>query len=145
MSSPAMAAPQLRSANTFMLISHSGTTKIVYYPDAPGPLVQGLTPGAVLQYSGPEGNQTFRSAQISRQDTPSGQLLSVVLKPQFDQGSLALSFFLPFVNVGESGTEMFSTYGVKSHHAGSISKAGPQICYEPQRFRGEAKTVMMPR
>lgn len=145
MSSPARAAPQLRRANAFNLVSHSGTTKVVYYPDAPGPLIQGLTPGAVLQYSGPEGNETFRSAQINRQDTPSGQLLSVVLKPEFDLGSLAFSFFLPVVEVGDSGTQYFTTYGVKAHHVGSVPKAGPQICYEPERFRGEAKAEMMPR
>jgi hypothetical protein len=145
MSSPATAAPQLRSANAFTLISHSGTTKVVYYPDAPGPFLQGLTPGAVLEYSGPEGKHTFRSAQISRQDTPSGQLLSVVLKPQFDLGSLAFSFFLPFVNIGASGIQHFTTYGVKAHHAGSRPRAGAQICYEPERFRGEAKNEIMPR
>ncbi len=71
---------------------------MTYYPDAPGPLVQGLTPGALLEYNGPEGSLSFRSAQISRQDTPSGQLLSIVLKPQIDSGSVALSLFLPPVN-----------------------------------------------
>ena len=145
MASPGPAAPQLRSANAFDFVSYSGKTKITYYPDAPGPLVQGLTPGALLEYAGPEGTLSFRSAQITRQDTPSGQLLSVVLKPQFDAGSVAFSLFLPPVEVGPSATEAFTTYGVKSTHVGLIRSAGAQITYEIEHFHGAAKVQLIPR
>jgi hypothetical protein len=138
-------APQLKSANTFTLVSQSSGTTITYYPDAPGPLVQGLTQGALFEYRGPEGQLSFRSAQISRQETPSGQLLSVVLKPQVDAGSLALSVFLPPVSVGPSGSESFTTYGVKTHHAGLVANAGAQITYEMECFEVDAKAQLMPR
>ncbi len=139
------AAPRLRSANAFELVSRSGRTRVTYYPDAPGPLVEGLTPGALFEYSGPEGNLSFRSAQISRQDTPSGQLLSVVLKPQFDAGSIAFSLFLPPVNVDNTGTQPFTTCGVKARHVGQAESSGAQISYEMERFDGEAKVQSMPR
>ena len=144
MASPAAAA-QLRSANAFDLVGRSGTTKITYYPDAPGPLVEGLTPGALLEYDGPEGKMSFRSAQISRQDTPSGQLLSVVLRPQLDSGAVALSFFLPLVTVDSSGAQAFSTCGVKTWHSGSVQTSGAQIRYEMERFEGKAKVQFMAR
>ena len=145
MASPTAAATQLRVANAFTFVSHSGKTKITYYPDAPGPLIEGLTPGALFEYVGAEGRLTFRSAQISRQDTPSGQLLSVVLKPQFDAGSLAFSLFLPPVNIAESGSEAFETYGVKTQHAGFAVRAGAQMTYEMEPFEGVAKAQWMPR
>ncbi len=144
MASPTAAA-LVKSANAFTLASQSGKTTITYYPDAPGPLVQGLTPGALLEYIGPEGNLSFRSAQISRQDTPSGQLLSIVLKPQFDAGSVALSLFLPPVNVGESGSQKFTTYAVKTHHTGFSMNAGAQISYEVEHMQGEAKAELLAR
>jgi len=140
------AAPaQIRSANAFVLVGRSGTMRITYYPDAPGPLVEGLTPGALLEYLGPEGSLTFRSAQISRQDTPSGQLLSVVLKPQLDVGSIAFSLFLPPVTVDVSGQQAFTTCGVKTRHSGFALSSGAQINYEMERFDGEAKVEPMPR
>ncbi len=40
------ASAQIRSANVFVLKGRTGTMKVTYYPDAPGPLVEGLTPGA---------------------------------------------------------------------------------------------------
>jgi hypothetical protein len=146
MSSPAPAALQVKSANAFLFTSHSGKTKITYYPDAPGPLIRGLTPGALFEYAGPEGNFSFRSTQITRQDTPAGQLLSVVLKPQFDAGSLTYSVFLPKVNLGAGIDEQsFTTYGVKAHHAGTFVGAGAQITYETERLSGDAKALLMAR
>lgn len=133
------------AANTFIFASPCGNTKITYYPDAPGPLVEGLPPGALFEYAGPEGKLVFRSAQISRQDTPAGQFLSVVLKPEFDAGSLVLSLFLPPVEVGEGGAEAFRTYALKTRHAGSVVRPGAQMTYETEALEGLAKLQVMPR
>lgn len=139
------ASAQIRSANVFVLKGRTGTMKVTYYPDAPGPLVEGLTPGALFEYDGPEGRLSFRSAQISRQDTPSGQLLSVVLKPQFHLGAIALSLFLPPVSVDSDGQQAFTTCGVKTRHIGLAQTSGAQITYEMERFDGEARVESMPR
>lgn len=143
MASPAP-APQPRSANLFELATHSGKTKITYYPFAPGPLIQGRTPGPSFQYDGPEGSLSFQAEQITRQDTPAGQLLSVVLKPQADTGSVAFSLFLPPVTVGTDDSQSFASYGIKTRHAGAVQKPGCQITYEMEHFNGQAKVVMLP-
>jgi len=70
-------ATKLRLANTYHFVSQSGETEVTYYSVAPGPPVEGVPGGALLEYAGPEGKLNFRSEQISQQDTPSGQLLSV--------------------------------------------------------------------
>jgi len=143
MASPAP-APQPRSANLFEFTADSGETKITYYPFAPGPLIQGRTPGPSLQYDGPEGNLSFRAEQITQQDTPAGQLLSVVLKPQDDTGSLAFSLFLPPVTLGADDSQGFTTYGLKTDRAGSIQTPGAQMTYVWACLTGNAKVVAMP-
>jgi hypothetical protein len=142
-SSPAPAAPHA-SANLFEFATHSGKTKITYYPFAPGPIVQGRAVGPLFQYNGPEGDLAFRGSQVEQEDTPLGKLLSVVLKPQADAGSLTFSLFLPPVVLGASKSQNFTTYGVKTHHAGNIEKPGAQLTYETECLDGDAKAVMLP-
>jgi len=144
MASPAPAAPQPKSGNLFEFATHSGKTKISYYPFAPGPLIQGRTPGPSFQYDGPEGTLNFRAEQITQSNTPAGQLLSVVLKAQDDTGSLTFSLLLPPVTMGTDDSQSFSTYGIKARHAGSIQKPGAQVTYEIECFTGEAKSVALP-
>jgi hypothetical protein len=143
MASPAP-APQPRSANLFEFTADSGETKITYYPFAPGPLIQGRAPGPSLQYEGPEGNLSFRAGQITQQDTPAGQLLSVVLKPQDDTGSLTFSLFLPPVTLGVDDSQSFMTYGLKTDRAGSVQTPGAQMTYEWACLTGNARVVVMP-
>jgi len=132
MAKPAV-APRPRRANAFDFVSKSGITKVTYHSNA------------FLEYTGPEGQLSFRSNQISRQETPSGQLLSVVLKPQFDAGSLTFSLFVPPVNVAASGSRKFTTCGVKARHVGLVRDSGAQIEYEMEHFDGEAKVQAPPR
>jgi hypothetical protein len=143
MASPAP-APQPRSANLFEFSTHSGKTKVSYYPFAPGPLIQGRTPGPSLQYDGPEGSLNFRGEQITQDDTPAGQLLSVALKPQDDKGSVTFSLFLPPVSMGADDSQSFSSCGIKSRHAGFVQSPGAQITYEMEHLNGAAKVVAMP-
>jgi hypothetical protein len=98
-----------------------------------------------LQYDGPEGSLNFRAGQITLQDTPAGQLLSVVLKPQDDTGSLTFSLFLPPVTLGTDDTQGFTTYGLKTDLAGSIQAPGAQMTYEWACLAGNAKVVSLPR
>jgi hypothetical protein len=138
MSTTAAAAPQT-SANEFLLQDHSGKVKATYYPFAPGPLIQGETPGPLFSYSGPEGDLSFRGSQVERQDTPLGQMVSVVLKPQNDTGSVTFSVFLPAVIFGDGSSENFATISVKARTLGFISKPGGQIHYETEHMQGTAK------
>lgn len=144
MAKPA-AAPRLRRANVFDFVSQSGKTKVTYFSNAPGTPPNGPAPSAYLEYAGPEGMLSFRCSQISRQETPSGQLLSIVLKPQFDAGSLTFSLFVPPVSVAASGLRKFTTCGVKARHVGLVRNSGAQIEYEMESFAGEAKVQAPPR
>ena len=144
MAKPAV-APRPRRANAFDFVSQSGKTKVTYYSNAPGTPTEGRAPSAFLEYAGPEGKLSFRSNQISRQETPSGQLLSVVLKPQFDAGSLTFSLFVPPVSVAASESRSFATCGVKARHIGLVRDSGAQIEYEMEHFKGEAKVQALPR
>jgi hypothetical protein len=142
MASPA-AANQLRRANTYNFVSQSGETKITYYPVAPGP-PRNRPRGPLFEYAGPEGQLRFENAQIIEQAILSGQLLSVALKHESEAGSLAFSLFLAPVNVGDNGSETFTTYGVRTSRVGSLEEPGPQVAYQMETFSGEAKWQFMP-
>lgn len=143
MSSTAPAAVQPRTGDMFEFAAHTGKTKITYYPFAPGPLIHGQTPGPSFAYDGPEGNLNFRGGQITQQETPAGQLLSVVLKPEADSGSLTFSLFLPPVSLATKDSQAFTTYGVKTRHSGWAEAPGAQLTYEVECLGGEAKSVML--
>lgn len=144
MSTTTTAAAQSAAANQYELQDHSGNVKVTYYPFAPGPMVQGQTPGAELAYSGPQGDFTFRGSQVEMQDTTLGQMISVVLKPQNDTGSLTFVLFLPQVVLGSSNSEAFNTICVTARKPGFIMKPGSQIHYEVERMHGTARIGPLP-
>jgi hypothetical protein len=145
MSTTAPAPVQNASANQYELQDHSGKLKVTYYPFAPGPMVQGQTPGPELAYSGPQGDFTFRGAQVEMQDSTLGQMISVVLKPQNDTGSLTFVLFLPQVVLGSgSNSDAFETICVTARKPGFTQKPGSQIHYEVERMRGTARIGPLP-
>jgi hypothetical protein len=135
-------APKRREkrANVFELYSHSGETKITYYPSAPGPKTPGRSPGASLKYDGPEGAWTFGGSQITRENTSLGQFISVVLKPKSEAVSLTFWLFLPTVTLLDKDFQSFKTYGVKAPTDNGVPMSG--ITFEIERLFGDAKAVM---
>jgi len=149
MSTAATPAPrQLATGNKFEFASHSGNTKVTYFPFAPGPIIAGHTVGASLAYTGPEGDHNFSSPQITQQETPLGTLISVVLRPEGSTGipgSIAFSLFLPPVDMGDSKSQTFTTYAVKTVRKDSVVLLpGPQLTYEVERLHGDAEIVALP-
>jgi hypothetical protein len=132
------------TGNKFEFTNKSGDTKVTYFPFPHGPLIAGRAASPTLDYSGPEGQLSFAGpTQITQEETPSGQLLSVVLKLQNDTGSTSFSLFLPPVNLGDTKSQHFVTYAVKAQHAGLVATPGPQITYQVECFHGTAESVVV--
>lgn len=143
MSSTAPAAPQVRSANEFELHDLFGKTKVTYHPCGFGPPVAGEC-GPELEYSGTEGKLSFRGSNVEVQEMPVGQMVSVVLKPQDDKGSVSFMMMLPPVVMGQGKAENFNTFCVKVKKPGGPPKHGAQISYETERMQGKATCVVQP-
>ena len=137
----APAVPLLSTGNTFDFTSQSGTTKVTFSSVASGPIVVGQPRGASLSYTGPEGALNFNVNQITQDQTPIGNLLSVVLK-QDTHGSTIFSLFVPTVEIGPTKSQTFSTYAIKAHKAGSpVAVPGSELKYEVEHFNGDAKIL----
>jgi hypothetical protein len=144
MATTTTAAAQVGSANKFELVSESGKTKITYFPTASGPISPSVGVGPSLLYAGPEGTVEFRGDQVNHQDNRSGTLLTVVVKPPFENSYTAFSLFVPPVTVrGRGDVENFTTYGVTAHHLGLVEKLGTQITYQVQCFKGKGESVIL--
>ncbi len=135
------AVPLLSTGNTFDFTSNSGTTKVIFRSVASGPIVLGQPRGASLSYNGPEGDLNFDVNQITQDQTPIGNLLSVVLK-QDVHGSTIFSLFVPTVEIRPTKSQTFSTYALKVHKAAvPVAAPGSELKYEVEHFNGDAKIL----
>jgi hypothetical protein len=138
---------QLNTGNKFDFSTHSGNINITYYPTAPGPIVVGELQGSLFIYDGPEGELSFRGSEVSKQETPVGSMLSVVLKPNGPAGSGSITFalFLPSVAIGSDKSQTFTTYAVKATDVTpSLLLPGSRLQYEVERLKGDAQDVTLP-
>ncbi len=136
MASVPQTAPQ---PNEFELQDQTGQTKITYYRNAPGPIIQGEPVGPLLKYSGPEGALSFRGPAVEVQKTLIGEMISVNLTPQDDTGSLNFTVCLPPIVFGSNRSQDFSTFCVKAAAQGDTLQPGAQLSYETEDMRGTAK------
>ncbi len=138
-------AVQPATANQFQFSSHSGSTNVTYLPLSFGPPIAGHIKEPSFVYDGPEGQLDFSGSQIVKEETLMGTVLSVVLKPKSDSGSRTFSLFLPPVMMGDSRSQTFITYAVKTQTMGTLVEiVGAQLTYEIERFKGEAEIVPVP-
>jgi hypothetical protein len=138
---------QQAEANQFTFSDANDTTQIVYYPQAPGPVVGQLSPQ--LRYSGPEGNFTFRNGvaadgNVETQASPLGQLITVVLKKSIDAGALTLILVLPSVNLAGQSEQDFDTVAIKTRSYGILPREGALQTYEVVYLDGKAAQVILP-
>ena len=116
-------------------------TTITYYPETPGPLIAGQEGGEV-RYNGPEGAFTFYGAQIDRQDSPLGMLLTVVLRPDADAGAIKLTLLvLPVLGVTHEAPVTFGEPGDQDGGPGLRGRSGrrPDLRRPPGRRRGQGR------
>jgi hypothetical protein len=140
-------ATQLSTGNKFDFFTHSGNVSVTYYPTAPGPIVAGELQGSLLIYDGMEGELSFRGSEITKQETPAGTMLSVVVKPNgpAGSGSITFSLFLPPVAIGSDKSQTFTTYALKATNVKlPLLLPGTRLDYEVERLKGDAQDVILP-
>jgi hypothetical protein len=115
-------------------------TQISYETQTPIP-----NQGGLLQYKGPEGNDTFTGDQITRLDGALGTLVTVILRPNADTGAIKITILLPKAYGVTPGSPVtFGTIAVKTTSRGFIDTPGPELTYDVLPLVGEASQVFLP-
>ena len=138
------------SPNYFTFSDHDGTTKINYYPHAPGPIIAGQGTGPRLEYEGSEGHFTCPGNDPGRENlnvqegSVLGTQINVVLVPTVDAKAVHLTLLLPPVNLAGKDHIDFHTIAIKTTSYGMLPKEGARLTYEVLHLRGEAKHIILP-
>lgn len=105
----------------------------------------GITPGLVaLTYKDGPDVKTFKTNEVTTDNTALGKLVSVPLLLTIDTGGERFGFFLPELDVPSGQTESFTTVGVYDKFGGpdSFPRRPPSwTCIE---LHGTAQTVIVP-
>ncbi len=105
----------------------------------------GITPGLpALIYKDGANVKTFKTNEITTDQTALGSLVSVALVSTIDTGGERFGFYLPQLDVPSGKIEKFTTVGVYERFSGpdSFPKLPPSwSCIE---LHGSAQTVMVP-
>jgi hypothetical protein len=135
-------AQPTEGANTFTFTDEKGTTQVVFFPEAPGPLPKGAH--SRLDYKGPEGNFTFSRDQVASQDSPLGLLITVVLERSIDAGALTFTLALPPVNMAGKKKQTFDTVAIKTKSFGVLPREGARLIDTAIYLEGVAEIVPLP-
>jgi hypothetical protein len=129
--------------NRFTLEDADGTTKVVFFPRALGPLGLSDDPTeSQLDYQGPEGNFVFRGPDIVRQENPLGSLITVTLIPNADAGGLSVALVLPTVVILGQTEVAFETIAIKIKERGRVfNPLGATLSYEVLDLKGLAERI----
>ena len=115
-------------------------TKISYDTQTPIP-----NQGGLLQYQGPEGNDTFTGDQIIRLNSVLGTLVSAVLRPNADAGDVKITVLVPSVyGVTPGSSVTFGTIAVKTTSRGFIDSPGVELTYDVLPLVAQAHQVIQP-
>ena len=133
-----------RNPSRFTFVDQEGVKRVVFFPQALGPLGAKEKPQEVsLEYTGPEGHFVFRGAQITQQQTVVGALISVNFRSgAADEPSLDFALVLPPVELGEELRQDFKTMGILIHGRGFVvDHTGAQFTYETVNLEGIAEYI----
>jgi hypothetical protein len=133
-----------RSPSRFTFVDQEGVKRIVFFPQAWGPLGAKEKPQeASLEYTGPEGHFVFRGAQITQQQTVVGVLVSVNFRSgAADEPSLDFALVLPPVELGEELRQAFKTMGILiKGRSFAVDHTGAQLTYETVNLEGIAEYI----
>jgi hypothetical protein len=115
-------------------------TRIGYETQTPVP-----NQGPLLNYQGPEGEQTFSGDEVTCVDSALGALLTVVLKPNADAGAVNLTVLLPKAfGVTPGNPVTFGTIAIKTTSRGFINTPGAELTYDVLPLVGQASQVFLP-
>jgi hypothetical protein len=132
-----------RQPNRYTFSDQEGVKRVVFFPKELGPLGEGRpSVGPQLEYTGPEGQLTFRGDDIGQEQTVLGTLISVVLQPNADAGELDFALTLPPVHLGGEAKQEFKTVGIIIHSRGRVrNPAGAELTYEVIQLKGVAEDI----
>lgn len=134
--------PAELGANKVVLVGDR--TTITFFPQTPGPIIAGHD-GGELTYDGPEGTFTLFGADILREESPLGYLLTLVLVGNPDIGRISVTILLPSVFGVVRGTPLvFGTVAVKTTGRGFIDTPGPALTYDVLPLVGTAEEIILP-
>jgi hypothetical protein len=105
----------------------------------------GITPGlTALTYKDGPSVKTFKTNEITTDQTALGWLVSVLLARSVDTGGERFGFFLPQLDVPSGQTDKFRTAGVYDTFGGpdSFPRRPPEWCSID--MHGTAQTVIVP-
>ena len=115
-------------------------TRISYETQTPIP-----NQGPLVQYQGPEGDDTFTGDQVTCLDSALGTLLTVVLRPNADAGSINITVLVPEAfGVTRDSPVTFGTIAIKTTSRGFINTPGVELTYDVLPLVGQASQVFLP-
>ena len=134
-----------RTPTRYTFVDQEGVKRVVFFPRALGPLGTSERPGeASLEYTGLEGNVTFRGEEIRQQKTVLGTLISVALKSNMaDEGFLDFALVLPPIRMEDEVRVEFKTIGILSEGPSGFGgfPPGAQRRYEVLELGGIAEYI----
>jgi len=115
-------------------------TRISYETQTPIP-----NQGPLVQYQGPEGDETFTGDQVICLDSALGTLLTVVLRPNADAGAINITVLVPEAfGVTRDSPVAFGTIAIKTTSRGFINTPGVELTYDVLPLVGQASQVFLP-
>jgi hypothetical protein len=123
------------SANKFVLKHHQ--IEVDY--------TLGITPGlTALHYKDGADVKTFKTNEITTDQTALGSLVSVLLVSTVDTGGERFGFFLPQLDVPSGQTQTFATAGTYEKFSGPNSVPHRSSSWRCIDMHGTAQTVIVP-
>ena len=115
-------------------------TRISYETQTPIP-----NQGPLVQYQGPEGDDTFTGDQVTCLDSALGTLLTVVLRRNADAGAINITVLVPEAfGVTPDSPVTFGTIAIKTTSRGFINTPGVELTYDVLPLVGQASQVFLP-
>ena len=115
-------------------------TRISYETQTPIP-----NQGPLLQYQGPEGDETFTGDQVTCLDSAVGTLLTVTLRPDAGVGAINITVLVPEAfGVTPDSPVTFGTIAIKTTGRGFINTPGVELTYDVLPLVGQASQVFLP-
>ena len=115
-------------------------TRISYETQTPIP-----NQGPLVQYQGPEGDDTFTGDQVTCLDSALGTLLTLVLRPNADAGAINITVLVPEAfGVTRDSPVTFGTIAIKTTSRGFINTPGVELTYDVLPLVGQASQVFLP-
>jgi len=115
-------------------------TRISYETQTPIP-----NQGPLVQYQGPEGDDTFTGDQVTCLDSALGTLLTVALGLNADAGAINITVLVPEAfGVTRDSPVTFGTIAIKATSRGFINTPGVELTYDVLPLVGQAHQVIQP-